>query len=146
MANVIFSEVVVFEVIPCCTCGIQFGLPDNFAQERRRTGGGFSCPNGHTLSWSDHELARTKRALAEAEQRIQREIAAKTEAQAQAAFHKSEADRAMAKAKRVEKRATAGVCPCCNRTFKQLQQHIAAKHPEVAHPSLQKAKRKDGAA
>ena len=30
---------------------------------------------------------------------------------------------------RQKKRAAAGVCPCCNRTFKQLARHMERKHP-----------------
>lgn len=33
-------------------------------------------------------------------------------------------------ATRIMKRAKAGVCPCCNRTFKQLAQHMATQHPQ----------------
>lgn len=29
---------------------------------------------------------------------------------------------------RLKKRAAAGVCPCCNRQFTDLQRHMAAKH------------------
>lgn len=29
---------------------------------------------------------------------------------------------------RLSKRASAGTCPCCNRTFKQLAAHMATKH------------------
>lgn len=30
---------------------------------------------------------------------------------------------------RLRKRASAGVCPCCNRTFSQLARHMQTKHP-----------------
>jgi chemotaxis response regulator CheB len=31
---------------------------------------------------------------------------------------------------KTKKRVANGVCPCCNRTFKQLARHMKAKHPE----------------
>lgn len=34
------------------------------------------------------------------------------------------------KAKSLSDRAHAGVCPCCNRTFKQLAAHMKTKHPD----------------
>lgn len=33
---------------------------------------------------------------------------------------------------KLRKRAKAGVCPCCNRTFVGLQRHMAQKHPEFS--------------
>jgi len=33
---------------------------------------------------------------------------------------------------RLKKRVSAGVCPCCKRTVKQLKQHIENKHPNYA--------------
>lgn len=33
---------------------------------------------------------------------------------------------------RLARRARAGVCPCCNRTFKALAAHMKTKHPEPA--------------
>jgi hypothetical protein len=44
------------------------------------------------------------------------------------------AERSAAAAKgnvtKLRKRAAAGVCPCCNRTFLALQKHMAHKHPD----------------
>lgn len=31
---------------------------------------------------------------------------------------------------KTKKRVSNGVCPCCNRTFKQLARHMENKHPE----------------
>jgi hypothetical protein len=32
----------------------------------------------------------------------------------------------------MKKRAVAGVCPCCNRHFRELERHMASKHPKYA--------------
>lgn len=32
---------------------------------------------------------------------------------------------------KLKKRASAGLCPCCNRHFTNLQRHIASKHPDI---------------
>jgi hypothetical protein len=32
--------------------------------------------------------------------------------------------------KRLKKRSAAGVCPCCNRTFKELANHMKSKHAQ----------------
>jgi hypothetical protein len=39
--------------------------------------------------------------------------------------------------KKANRKAKAGVCPCCNRTFKQLADHMKVKHPDF-HQPLQK--------
>lgn len=41
------------------------------------------------------------------------------------------AELAEKKATRVMKRAQRGVCPCCNRTFQNLAQHMKSKHADV---------------
>ena len=33
---------------------------------------------------------------------------------------------------RVKRRVGNGVCPCCNRTFKNLADHMTTKHPDYA--------------
>ena len=33
---------------------------------------------------------------------------------------------------KTKRRIGKGVCPCCNRTFQDLQRHMAGKHPEYA--------------
>jgi hypothetical protein len=33
---------------------------------------------------------------------------------------------------RIKNRISKGVCPCCNRTFQDLQRHMTTKHPDYA--------------
>ncbi len=53
-------------------------------------------------------------------------------AEARAAMEKAER-----KTKRLMRRVSAGVCPCCNRTFSDLARHMKTKHENVV--SLKKA-------
>lgn len=39
-----------------------------------------------------------------------------------------------------KKRASAGVCPCCNRTVSQMARHMQAKHPDYNVVPLKVAK------
>lgn len=34
---------------------------------------------------------------------------------------------------RTRNRIANGVCPCCDRSFTNLQRHMASKHPDYAH-------------
>jgi hypothetical protein len=111
-------------VIPCVTCGMQFAVPDDWDRARREKGDSFVCPNGHSLSY-DGEMPRLKRELAAAERREQ-ELKARIEIQERKA-------KAAAKEKaRLARRAQAGVCPCCNRSFVQMTRHMKSQHPDYA--------------
>lgn len=68
------------------------------------------------------ELERTRKQLERAETR---ERAARDQAEAaerSAIAYKGHATR-------LRKRAAAGVCPCCTRSFQNLQRHMASQHP-----------------
>ena len=36
---------------------------------------------------------------------------------------------------RIKKRVANGVCPCCNRTFKDLAAHMSTQHPDYIEQS-----------
>lgn len=39
-------------------------------------------------------------------------------------------------ATRIKRRVSAGVCPCCNRTFQCLARHMATKHPDYQQEAV----------
>ena len=41
------------------------------------------------------------------------------------------------KAEKQLKRVHNGVCPCCNRSFQNLQKHMKTKHPEIAGKGIE---------
>lgn len=109
----------------CGECGIQFSVPETWRAEKQRTGRGWCCPNGHWSVYCESDADRARRALAEERQRHANTLARLNEAEA--------AERnAQSEIKRMKKRASAGVCPCCNRTFQQLARHMKMKHPDHA--------------
>ena len=109
--------------ITTCWCGTRHAVPTelySFQERQHRDGGEVTsiyCPLGHA-----HVPAGKGRAAIERERREQLE-AQLTAAQDQLAAERREAKRAV-------KRAAAGVCPCCQRSFVQMQRHMKAKHPE----------------
>lgn len=128
-------------VMDCARCGEVFGVTRELERELRRTGNGFHCPNGHNLSFSLVETAE-RRELREAQQRASRAesdaTAARREAQQQKQMREwaesrakganIAAGRAKAAKQRLEHRVECGVCPHCQRTFKQLAAHMKSKH------------------
>jgi hypothetical protein len=105
------------EVLHCAECGVQFGLPQLLVTTRRGDHASFHCPNGHANHFPhESEAERLRRQLHASE------LEATRRANELASMRKE--------AERLARRARAGVCPCCNRTFKALAAHMARQHPE----------------
>lgn len=122
-------------VITCCRCGIAFAVPSHWSKKRRETNTVFYCPNGHHLSYHTNVADRLRKKLQQAEAQIawhreRREAAQedRDKARRQAAAQKGVATRRGKQLARVKN----GVCPCCNRSFKNLAEHMKSKHPDHA--------------
>lgn len=118
----------------CASCGVIFGIPVEMENRRKKDHRTFYCPNGHSLHFSGPTQA-------EKEAKAAKERADRLYAKLQAAHDQSEAahrEAAEAKASeiRLRWRVGHGVCPCCQRTFPALAQHVATKHPEFVHHDL----------
>ena len=114
--------------ISCCNCGVLFCLTTTFRDQLRQTHNQFYCPNGHP-QWfpAKTEADKLRETLEATRKRHDKEMEWLTQ-------HRNTLEKdlksAEAKLKRQAKRALAGVCPCCNRTVKQMAAHIKSKHPE----------------
>lgn len=117
----------------CYLCGTAFWIERELYVQRKNDRRTFWCPNGHDQHFVGEtaeqvrikELERqvaTERANAESHRR-QRQWA---ETRAKGA--NIQAGKAKAALRRTVERVHAGVCPHCNRTFKQLAAHMQAKH------------------
>lgn len=110
----------------CGTCGIDFMVPERWREERKKTGEGWYCPNGHCRVYKETRLQEVERELKQERQRSAMEAASRrSEEQGRL--------RAERELKRITKRVNAGVCPCCNRTFQNLARHMKTKHSEAAN-------------
>ena len=110
--------------IDCPHCGVVFAVPSTLEGDLRNSHRSFFCPNGHSLSFKgETEAEKLKKQLA-AEQ------TKRATAETEATYQRTRADRAAKNLARIQKRAKHGVCPCCNRTFKQLAAHMKSKHPD----------------
>lgn len=114
-----------YETVACYSCGMVFAVPYRWQENRRDDKKEFYCPNGHGQSY-------TGESAGDKAKRLQREL---TRERTQ---HIEEVDNIRRAHKgamtKLKKRAIAGVCPCCNRTFKQLARHMKAKHPDYGKP------------
>jgi hypothetical protein len=109
----------------CGECGITFGVPKQFDEERRRNHSlGWFCPNGHNrvyLGKTEAEklrdqLADKDRQLAYERERASTNFTARVKAEAEA--------------RRIKKRVSGGACPCCKRSFTNVARHMKTKHPD----------------
>src|SRR5215467_4797495 len=111
-------------IVTHCWCGIALAIPDNLSRyAHNHDDTSIYCPLGHKFVFQDtyetkYERVKSQLAAARAAQD-------QAEADAKAARMRESKER---KAKeRLQKRASAGVCPHCNRTFQQLARHMKTK-------------------
>lgn len=132
-----FSAAIDMVVEQCCNCGVTFAMTKDFKDEKlkyrdnhnRRS---FYCPNGHPQWYlGETEEQKLKRELAQTENdKKWYERRYKEESQ-RADHERHRANGYKGHATRITKRVKAGVCICCNRTFKDLAAHMATKHPTL---------------
>lgn len=117
-------------VLTCCHegCGIVFAVPDWWEKNRRRDHTSWYCPNGHRQFFS---------AKTEQEKQIEALQAQVRAADANRSYWHGEAERKSLSLRatkgvltRTRKRIAAGVCPCCHRSFQNVADHMATKHPD----------------
>lgn len=114
------------EAITCSKCGVTFSLPSTFVAGLRNSHDTFYCPNGHPQYFpGETEAERLRKQLEEKERQLQFE-------RQRATTNYEQRQKAEKRVRSLEKRASAGVCPCCKRTFQQVARHMKTKHPEFA--------------
>lgn len=122
-----------YECLNCCHegCGIQFAVPTSWYTNRKNDHIIWYCPNGHGQHFtglSDKERLE-KEVIRERARRDQAEADAEWQSkQRQIAENSARAFRGVVT--RTKNRVSKGICPCCNRYFAQLHNHMKAKHPD----------------
>lgn len=121
----------------CAWCGVLFAAPKHLIAARRKDGETFYCPNGHSLRFNrgEPEAERLRRQLEEERDWSARLAAERDQTKAALRAQRARATRFKNDRDRERKRMEAGVCPCCNRTFRQLARHMRSQHPEFAGES-----------
>ena len=129
-----FHHATEMEVHDCPKCGMPYAAPAYFFERinEGQEGRQWYCPRGHPIVFGETEAERLKKQLDAARRGAQF-------AQKSAERARKERDHAKAQARgykgsltRTKNRIKAGVCPCCNRHFQNLQRHMDHKHPEYA--------------
>jgi hypothetical protein len=119
--NIIYEEKLTLVSVPCANCGVIFGIPLDLRKELQENHKAFFCPNGHSLSYTGENFNKTElqKRLREAENKLVNTTSEKIQLEGQ-----------LRKTKNDLTRLKNGVCPCCNRSFKGLHEHIKRQHPD----------------
>ena len=117
------------QTVVCWCCGITFAMPQVRYKRLCENGDTFWCPSGCRLSIGESENAKLRKELAATEKQLER--AKKQTEWAKKATEQERKSHAATRGHltRHKKRAKAGVCPCCNRSFENLARHMQTKHP-----------------
>lgn len=112
--------------VKCGQCGVLWSMPNElYAAAKRSPRISFWCPYGHERHFpaGETELDRTRR-----ERDSLKQNNARLEDEAREA--RAAAEKAERAAKCLKKRAAAGSCPCCKRSFGNMADHMRHQHPD----------------
>ena len=124
---------VVLQIASCCSCGVIFALTADLDKRRREDHGYFYCPNGHSQHYAGKTEAQKLREQLEAVERQRDRAQARGDSWRDQAHAAERSARAVkGHLTRLRRRIANGVCPCCQRSFANVRQHIAGQHPEWA--------------
>jgi hypothetical protein len=117
---------------PCFRCKCDIFLPDSLHDAARRSERiSFWCPYGHEQHFPAGETDEAK--LRRERDRLAQQIAQRDDEIARQRRLREEAERSLTATKgvvtRMRNRVGHGICPCCTRTFGNLQRHMKTQHP-----------------
>ena len=131
-------------LVMCCpVCGVTYAIPATLQRNAYDIGHRqivWFCPNGHELGYdgpteSEQERDRLKQELKYSRDHQAYLAAQRDQALASARAEKAAKTRIKNDRDRIKTRVAHGVCPCCHRTFKALDRHMRAKHPDFKSES-----------
>lgn len=112
-------------VCQCGTCGVFYTSPEIVRQHHFDEGGYDYCPNGH--QWGRNKDGSQLAQMRRERDRLAQQIAMEKDETARERSLRVGAEK---RERSLKKRASAGMCPCCNRPFFALALHMKKKHPK----------------
>lgn len=116
----------------CCNCSIVFAMPTSLQKRCKERGEkqSFYCPNGHGQHYTVGEIQQLEERLARANSDRIYWMGRHSEAQDRLDGAERRVAAQKGQVTKLKKRISQGVCPCCNRSFVNLQRHMQGQHPE----------------
>lgn len=123
------------KAVTCWKCACEYGIPDElYTAAKASEKISFYCPYGHSGHYAEGETAEDK--LRRERDRLVQRLAQKDDEIKHQRERAEGAERRLTAARgqvtRIKNRVSAGVCPCCNRTFENLARHMHSKHPDYS--------------
>ena len=125
---------VLYQYKKCPVCGIHYAVDLDVMKckegcAKHDSNRQWYCPNGHELVYRESDAEKWRK-----ESEAQKARANRLEKQRDDARRETDAQKRKTAAQkgqvtRLKQRASAGVCPCCNRQFRNLLRHMDSKHP-----------------
>ena len=123
-----FVEQQILKTETCCNCSMLFAVPEEFNRHRRQDHALFYCPAGHAQHYpagnSDNDRLRKD---------LERERQVRESAEARAGNAEQHLAQVTRAHRKMRDRVMNGVCPCCNRSFGNLREHMRTEHAEFGN-------------
>lgn len=109
----------------CFQCKIVFWFPMSLYRQlqEQKPNKSFWCPAGHQQHYLGETVLQRERRLRQVAEQETARLADEAAVAVRARL------RAEQETRRLKKRASAGTCPCCQRTFGNMARHMKSKHP-----------------
>lgn len=120
----------IMTIVHCYACGVPFGLSATHYDSLQASGESFCCPNGHKQHFTKRKDLEARLKDAKDRTKMLRNMYEGEQRRHKATERKLSARKGQIT--KMKNRAAAGVCPCCNRTFQQLADHMRTQHPDYA--------------
>lgn len=122
---------------PCVECKCEMLIPDALYEAARCNPDiYFYCGFGHPQHYSKTPRERSEDALRRERDRLTQRLAEKDDTIRMERERTAATERQLYAARgritKIKNRVGHGVCPCCNRTFADLQRHMNSKHAGYA--------------
>ena len=118
-----------FYILTCGECSVQFGMLSDMYRRLVSNKQSFWCPNGHKRYFTGESDADKAQRLAG---QLDMERTRRRQTETQLDYARRARKAVSTRLSKTKQRVGHGVCPCCNRTFKALSDHMASQHPHYA--------------
>lgn len=119
----------------CGECDCHFYVDKNKYDRCKANGEAFWCPNGHERIFTKSKVKELEQQVKSLESTNTYLRTAKDNLHNQLTDQKHITRAHKAATTRIKNRVKHGVCPCCNRSFKQLADHMKTQHPDYVKDS-----------
>lgn len=125
-----------WHIMTSCWCGVHHSVPAALYDSAEKGAPNISvyCPYGHQWVRKEKQALAREEELRRERDRLKQQLAQKDDEIRHQRDRKEQEQRRVVAYKgivtKTKKRIAAGVCPCCNRTFQNLANHMANKHAD----------------